>query len=431
MKHPWPLLLLAFSLSVSAATTLPPPVIPAGVGVNIHFVRGQERDLDMIAAAGFKWVRMDFSWGGTEPRRGDYDWSGYDELMGNLEKRGLGALFILDYSNPLYETTVTNQNPVSGKITRTTASPQHPESVAAFARWAQAAASHYAGRRIIWEIWNEPNIRFWAPEPDVRQYITLALATCRAIRSAQPEATIVAPATSQFPWEFLEKFFESGALSQLDAVSVHPYREPKRGPETAAADYARLRSLIEQHAPSDKARQLVILSGEWGYSTTAKGVTRETQAAYAVRQQMANLLAGVPLSIWYDWKNDGTDPAEHEHNFGTVTHDLQPKPAYEAIRTMTSVLRGARIERRLPAGTNDFVLLFRADGGNATVAAWTTGEPGSVTLPLTGAPAALEVVEMTGSRRSEPVTGNNVTLKLTPHPQYLLLGKAGVRPGTP
>ena len=38
---------------------------------------------------------------------------------------------------------------------------------------------------------------------------------------------------------------------------------------------------------------------------------------------------------------------------------------------------------------------------------------------------------VTGPRRSEPVTGNQVTLKLTPQPQYLLLGKAGVRPGTP
>ena len=43
---------------------IPPPVLPAGVGVNIHFVTGHEKDLDMIAAAGFKFIRMDFHWSG-------------------------------------------------------------------------------------------------------------------------------------------------------------------------------------------------------------------------------------------------------------------------------------------------------------------------------------------------------------------------------
>ena len=66
-------------------------VLPAGVGVNIHFVKGHEHDLDLIAAAGFKFVRMDFTWAGIERKQGDYDWSGYDELTANLEKRGLRA----------------------------------------------------------------------------------------------------------------------------------------------------------------------------------------------------------------------------------------------------------------------------------------------------------------------------------------------------
>jgi hypothetical protein len=57
---------------------LPPLRIPEGIGVNIHFVTGHEADLDMIAAAGFRWVRMDFTWEAIERRRGEYDWSGYD-----------------------------------------------------------------------------------------------------------------------------------------------------------------------------------------------------------------------------------------------------------------------------------------------------------------------------------------------------------------
>ena len=52
-----------------------------------------------------------------------------------------------------------------------------------------------------------------------------------------------------------------------------------------------------------------VISGEWGYSTfTNKGVSLETQAALLARQQLANLYAGVPISIWYDWTGPGPRP---------------------------------------------------------------------------------------------------------------------------
>src|ERR1041385_8689243 len=121
---------LPWSLS---ASEIPELILPAGVGVNIHFTRGHERDLDLIAAAGFRFVRMDFSWEGTERTKNQFDWSAYDELTANLEKRGLRAYYILDYSNPLYEETVASRNPITGKEeSKGTDSPQHPESVAAF-----------------------------------------------------------------------------------------------------------------------------------------------------------------------------------------------------------------------------------------------------------------------------------------------------------
>ena len=154
---------------------------------------------------------------------------------------------------------------------------------------------------MLWEIWNEPNGNFWSPKPDAQQYTALALATAKAIREAEPQATIIGPASSGFPWEFLETFLKSGVLEYLDAVSVHPYRNPRKPPETAAADYQKLRTMIERYAPASKKDKLPILSGEWGYSTWKHGVSLETQAAFAARQQLSNLLNGVPLSIWYDW----------------------------------------------------------------------------------------------------------------------------------
>lgn len=411
---------------VSSAAEIPDLVMPAGVGVNIHFSRGHERDLDLIAAAGFKLIRMDFSWSETEQKRGTYDWSAYDELTASLDRRGLRAYYIFDYSNPLYEETVTANNPISGRAQKTLSSPQHPESVAAFARWAAAAAEHFQGRHVIWEIWNEPNISFWEPKPDVKQYTALALATAKAVRAADPQATIFAPAASGFDWPFLENFLASGALEFLDGVSVHPYRPPGRPPETAADDFHRLRGLIATNAPTLRKKSISIISGEWGYSSNVKGVSPQTQAEFIARQQLSNLLNGVPVSVWYDWKNDGDDPNENEHNFGTVSPELMPKPAYTAIQTLTRELAGFGIAGRYPAASQDDFVLVMTNGAGATrLAAWTTASPHSMTLSLRSA-SAKEISIMNGDGQEDKIEigDNHFALPLGAMPRYVRLGLA-------
>lgn len=380
--------------TVTLQAQIPPAVIPAGVGVNIHFVTGHDADLDLIADAGFKFIRMDFAWDGIERTAGTYDWTAYDSLTEALEKRGLRAIYILDYVNAAYEPRVTAHRAVGEPAPEEhTASPRHPESVAAFAKWAAEAARHYHGRGIIWEIYNEPNGNFWRPKPDVGEYTTLALATAKAIREAEPGATIIAPAMSTFDWKFLEPFLQSGVLEYLDAVSIHPYRPPDKPPESAEPEYKRLRALIDSAAPESKRpNKIPILSGEWGYASNRKGVSLDTQAAYAVRQQLSDLLYGVPLSIWYDWKNDGTDPDDGEQNFGTVTPDLKPKPAYAALRKMTHELEGYVLQERLAGfDPNDYVLLFAKGGNERKVAAWTRTKPHLITLHLSGPEVSLEL----------------------------------------
>jgi hypothetical protein len=81
-------------------------------------------------------------------------------------------------------------------------------------------------------------------------------------------------------------------------------------------------------------------------------------------------MEGIPLSIWYDWRDDGTDPKEPEHHFGTVRHSLQEtKPSYSALQTLVAELRGYRFEKRVEA--SDFILMFRK-GSLVKYAAWTT-----------------------------------------------------------
>ena len=63
------------------ADSLPLPVIPQCVGVNIHFTGVPARDLDGLASAGFGWIRMDFVWEAVEKAKGRYDFTAYDQLL--------------------------------------------------------------------------------------------------------------------------------------------------------------------------------------------------------------------------------------------------------------------------------------------------------------------------------------------------------------
>ena len=378
---------------------LPELGIPESFGVNIHFTSADERQLQLLSGSGNRFIRMDFGWGGTERNKGQYDFGAYDRLVGDMSKLGIRCLLILDYSNRLYD----------GGL-----SPNTEEGRAAFARWAAAGAAHFKGKGILWEIWNEPNIsQFWKPRPNADDYSKLALVTIEAIRKADPEAFIMAPASSTFPWDFFETMGKAGVFARLDAVSVHPYRQ--QDPETAEADYCRLRLLLEKYAPG---RKLPIVSGEWGYSTAWGGMNDEKQANYLVRQRLMNLWMGVPLSIWYDWHDDGPDPKEAEHHFGTVYLDFKPKPSYIAGKVLAETLGGYRFVRRLAMGTpKDYLMLF-GDDKKAALAVWTLADPHAMKVNVRA--KDVSIVSRDGQRKTATTENGHIELQLTPAPQYIL-----------
>lgn len=383
----------------------PGPAIPNGFGVNIHF-RGQPRDLDMIAEAGFKLIRMDLTWAVIEHSKGVYDFEkiGYDSLTEGCAKRGIRILYILDYSNNIYE---------SGRSVRTEAGRE------AFADFAEAAAKRYAGKGVLWEIWNEPNIKhFWDPQPSVADYCKLVEKTAPRIRKADPNGLVVAGATSQIPLGWLEDCFKKGLLKWIDVLSVHPYRsEP---PETAVKDYVALRQLIARYAPQGK--EMPIISGEWGYSNLnwdKSRLSEQQQAEYLARMFLVNLYQGVDVSIWYDWKNDGTDPNEREHQFGTVGPDLNPKAAYLAAKVLSSTLAGYSVEGRLNLGNdNDFALRLTKSGREA-IAFWTTANNHVVTLPVE--PTEVTLVGIYGGKVIINWKTEKLKLRASKSPQYLLI----------
>lgn len=379
-------------------------------GVNIHFTDAKAGELEMMAAAGFRNIRMDLTWGSTEKTKGVYDFSAYERLTASLEKHGMRPYYILDYSNKLYE---------EERSVRT------EEGRVAFTKWALAAVEKFKGRGICWEVWNEPNLLgFWRPKADVKEYAALAVMVSKAIKERYPDEFLCGPATSSIDMTFLEECFKAGLLEWWDAVSVHPYRQT--GPESVAAEYVTLRRLIGKYQPQGKP-PVQVLAGEWGYSVAWMNHDADTQGRMLARQWLVNAGSGIPVSIWYDWRDDGPDPKEAEHNFGTVKLDyhkdrdpvFDPKPSYHAAKTFNTVLRGHRLVKALSLGNMEHqALLFRDEAGKVLVAAWST-RSGTHTVTLPSDDGKFTVTGHLGDALGEAVAKDGkVELAIDGAPRY-------------
>jgi hypothetical protein len=386
------------------------PTVEESLGVNIHFTDPKPGEVKMIAEAGFRWVRMDFVWEVTERERGRYDFSAYDRLLKQLDDFHISALLILDYGNPLY---------TNGKSVRT------PAARAAFAHWAVAAAKHFSGRRVIWELFNEPNNQmFWPPQPDVEEYNVLAQEVGRAFRASVPNEQLIGPAVDANDLNFLQSCLNSRSHDSWSALSVHPYRPSN--PETAANQYARLREMIDKADSGGK--RLNIISSEWGYSSAWPRMNEERQAVMLTRQFLTNLANGIPLSIWYDWRDDGTDPNEGEHHFGLVRHEYrsgatsayEPKPAFLAAKTLTTMLGSFRFQQRLNAGgPDDYVLAF-VRGDERRIVAWTASPPRRrLTIPAVTGQFSLTTMAGAEAGRISSNEGT-LTIDVAASPVYLV-----------
>ena len=159
-----------------------------------------------------------------------------------------------------------------------------------------------------------------------------------------PNSFLVGPGSFGVAKDFASKLINGGILDVFDGWSFHPYRWG--GPESVVHDFSVLSSLL-----TTGGRQIPIISGEWGYSTCHEKnnpnkpvlcifgampdiISRPLQGRYLARQWLINTMLRSPISIWYDWMDDSTKPLEGESNFGVVTADGKPKPAYVAAMVL-------------------------------------------------------------------------------------------------
>ncbi|MBS7617531.1 cellulase family glycosylhydrolase [Candidatus Bathyarchaeota archaeon] len=381
-------------------------------GVNIHFITPREVDLGMMKHAGINLIRMDFLWSEVERERGVYNFREYRRLVDALRERNITALFILDYGNQYYDGGVA---------------PYTDTGREAFAKFTLESFREFKGEDVIWELWNEPNLaQFWKPKPNPEDYTRLL----KAVHSTAEEIAdvkLVAPGISGFDFTFLEETFKLDVLDCVEAVSIHPYRSAS--PETVSLEYVMLRETLASYGFSSKP----IISSEWGYCTSGSYGNRVSitiQAEYAVRMFLVNIMNGVNVSVFYDWKDDGTSIQDSEHNFGIIAdyEGLRSvygrpmyfiKPAYYAIYTLTLQLNGFYFKGRVKTESeDDYVLVFESKQGVEKYVCWTTGYKHKIKLNVNI--KILEVVKLYGLKEFYESEDGIYELTLTTSPIFVL-----------
>ena len=331
------------------------------MGVNIHLLR-DDPALELAHTAGFSFVRMDMLWSDVE-RAGRFRFGAYDALLRALEARGMSALWILDYGHPDH----------GGGPPRTF------QDVAAFGRFAEAAAAHFRDRNVAFEIWNEPDTaQFWAPAPNPSEYGALLRAAVAAIHRADPNARIVTGGVSGLDAAFLGRALDPDVARGITALGVHPYA--KGAPEIVAQPL----DLFREWAARGLGERVEIWDTEWGYSSSNAPVEapnnghseagRKRQACLAVRELLAVWATGLTRAVYYDLRDDGTDAANPEHNYGLLDSAGNEKPALKAIGLLTGAVRTRKIAGMavpVPAGIH----ALRLDGPADTLWIVWTDQP--------------------------------------------------------
>jgi hypothetical protein len=369
------------------------------LAVNIHFTQ-DDAGLDAAKGIGFSRVRMDFRWSAVESTKGIYDFSNHDALVASLAARGMTLHLILDYGNRFY--------PPTGDAAFVSV------TVPAFAAYAKAAAAHFAGKGVTFEIWNEANLEhFWMATPSPSDYAALAKAAIAAMHEGDPSAKVSTTGVSGYDFAFVRGYLAGGGADGADAIGVHPYRAS--GGETITDDTLLLRS-IAGALPGAPA----VWDTEWGYTSTSFGgdghtlTARAMQATFVIREILSAWAVGFPLAVVYDLSDDGTDPTNAEHNYGLIANDYTDKPAAVSVRTLSEVANGRVFKGFLDLEPTSLYAM-RLDGFRDVVVALWSGVPqGQVRVTLVNAKRA---TSMLGA--SIDISSGSIVVKNEDGPTYV------------
>ncbi|MBK3757421.1 hypothetical protein GFL02_05725 [Pseudomonas stutzeri] len=373
--------LLGCSFQITAQTVDEPFV----VGVCAHELHKGDpsgRAYAMMRDAGITSVRTDAHWAYVERQPNQLkiepSWQRY---LKETARHGLSTQFILGYGN---------QHHGGGE------KPRSEPVRAAYNRYVDFVTENLKGQVAYYEIWNEWDVEDPRDPAFTQDYARLIADAAGIIRQRDPAATVLAGAVTSQGIEsgFALRLLENGLMQSVDGLSLHPYvhcRGWRRNTPEAWIDWM---AEVDKELTRAAGRPVPLYLTEmaWPSHQGACGIDETLQAAYLARAFfLARTLPNIKGMWWYDFRNDGTDKTEREHNFGLVRQDFTPKPAYPVLAAISEIVSQYTYLGRLENIANDVVMLRFARGEDELLVAWSTGKP--------------RTVELRGNENNEGITG--------------------------
>lgn len=235
--------------------------------------------------------------------------------------------------------------------------------------------------RWYFEVWNEPNIDFWAGEPKQETYFTLYEHTARALKAVDPRLRVGGPATSSAHWvpAFLEHMHSVGA--PVDFVSTHGYADDTvedlfgtHEPIPMEQRLCRAVKKVHDEIATSSLPGLPLLWTEWNVPSYGELNARDTTylgAALADDIAQCDGLAEA-LSLWTFsavFEENSPDTMPFHGQFGLIGPGGIRKPGFTAFSLLHQLG-----DRRLATSGNQVLATRRADG-TLVIALWNLGPP--------------------------------------------------------
>jgi hypothetical protein len=374
-------------------------------GVMTHFAQGWDPVWAWIASIrSIGSVRDELYWDQIEPQPGVYVFPPYfDDYMDTLRVAGISPLIELDFANPNYDGGMT---------------PYTDQGMAAYAQYGVQVLRHYGDQIKAVEIWNEYNGSFCAGPATLDRtgtYTRMLQQAYTQIKTERPDVTVVGGATVDVPLPYWEKLMQAGALSSMDALSIHPYRY-NSPPEGIEGDVAALQNLVRKYN-NGQTKPIWVTEIGWGIqdgSVPGEMVIDEsTQAKFLVRAYVLLLSVNVQRIYWYLLHDD-------QDIMGLTTPDATPRLSAYAMQIINNELAGATFVTRESTPSSLYSMLFARPDGTQVRVIWSL-QPTAVTV--------------SGPTRITDMIGNDVglssQLSLSDSPVYVEGPLQGLPPPPP
>jgi hypothetical protein len=222
----------------------------------------------------------------------------------------------------------------------------------------------------------------------------------------------------------------------LDVGNIHPY--------TGGLSPSRAHTASELARAAVTAPRKPVWATEAGYdnataATTASGeemaVPEDVAAVYTLRTLLDNFASGIRRTYLYELLDEHSDPAraDPQQHFGLLRYDFTPKPAYDALRNLLTLIGNGRPRHALRAldlrTDTDAVrrLVLERPDGSYVVAFWTLASAWNTDarrrLSVTGTHLGLWLPRARSAAIADPMRGTART------PLPLHHGRAGLTIG--